>query len=700
MENQQHVPAPHWSGVRECLSHWRAYLYTTVACCLFSIIYTWVIPEEYVAKSRIADEFYKVELSYHLDNSLWRRLRTFKYDQALEDIYIYPQLLDSESFLSQLASVQVPGHDQTWDEYVLEHYTFNEPSTPATRIRSRIDYEVLRLYQMATIIVRDRDPLVAAQLNDSILSCMRRYQDTYRDAKARQVTQQDYDFMVAQEAEVERCATRYAEYADSHYNASSEEVKQRLASMEEDLAHAQYTYRTAALEYQRDYNWEHQNSVCFQVVERPTVSHDPVSPLPGVVMLVTMLTGWLLCTWGILLRRKCREGHLSARGLFSPFSPWGITLLVWGVILSLLHLYEGDLYPCKDQVYVAVGIWTAAFVTCSLLTYLALPSHEDYPWQHLRAIDLNEKLFQFLWVMALIITPLFMWQVLQIVLHFSTKDILYNIRVLAVHGDTHFGILSYSQVINQVLFIIAIWRYPRIPGWKLATIYATNLISSFALMERGGLFFLLIGTIFVLYEKRIIKVRSIIITFAVMFLIFFGINLIRFSSETSENQDFTLIDFFALYVLSPPVAFGYVCEDLSGQFGSHTLGQVYLLLNKFLHTTFIVNRKLQDFVYVPMPTNVYTIMQPFFQDFGYAGVAFFGSLYGVVSAWLYRHYRNGSSIARCIYAYFVYALVLQFYQENILLSLIFFTQFCFFIVLSLQKWVGVTLGQRHNTSNG
>ena len=83
-------------------------------------------------------------------------------------------------------------------------------------------------------------------------------------------------------------------------------------------------------------------------------------------------------------------------------------------------------------------------------------------------------------------------------------------------------------------------------------------------------------------------------------------------------------------------------------------------------------------------------VQPFFIDFGYKGIAFFAAIYGSVCGWLYRLFRNRNSVGTCLYAYAVYVLVMQFYQENIFLSLVFILQFVFFVILFTQQKIKIS----------
>jgi len=363
------------------------------------------------------------------------------------------------------------------------------------------------------------------------------------------------------------------------------------------------------------------------------------------------------------------------------FSPWMITLVIWSAIMFLVPLHAEILYPLSDQFYISLALWVPIICVSSILTYSLMPraSGKDV---HLREMHLNKAIFTVLYVISMIITPLYLYQIMQIVTMFDTTDMLYNIRVYAVYGDNTFGFLNYSFVINQSLLVVAIWHYPKIPKWQLITIYLANVLSCFAIMEKGGVFYMVSTTLFVLFEKRIIKTRSIVITILVIIGLFFLMNSTR-ELQSEDVDSMTFVDFFAIYVVSPAVAFGKVAVDISDQVGSHTLEVIYLFLERF-GMDIEVHNKLQVFVWVPLPTNVYTIFQPFYQDFGYVGVAFFALIYGFLSGLIYRHYRNGSGFCRCLYAYFVYALILQFYQENIFLSMVFVIQMMFFLYLMLQ----------------
>ena len=194
-----------------------------------------------------------------------------------------------------------------------------------------------------------------------------------------------------------------------------------------------------------------------------------------------------------------------------------------------------------------------------------------------------------------------------------------------------------------------------------------------------------------LYEKKKIKIRSILIWGGAVVFLFYGINIARDSQENSANNDASFLDFFAMYILSPPVAFEQVQEKLTPQFGSRTFAFFYAFASKMGWGTYVIEPKLQEFVQVPIYTNVYTVFQPFFEDFGYKGVAFFSTVYGIFTGWLYRQFRNGGVISRCLYAYVVEILILQFFQENLILSLSLLFQYVIVFTLILQQRISWTV---------
>lgn len=178
----------------------------------------------------------------------------------------------------------------------------------------------------------------------------------------------------------------------------------------------------------------------------------------------------------------------------------------------------------------------------------------------------------------------------------------------------------------------------------------------------------------------------------VILAVFYGLNVLR-TPEAEQDRN-TFFDFFSIYVLSPSVAFEWTQEKLTDQFGSFTFAFFYAFASKLGLGTYYVQKQLQDFVWVPIPTNVYTVFQPYFEDFGYRGIALFASLWGVITGWIYRLCKNGNVLAKCIYAYIVFALVMQFFQESLIVNLSYVIQYTVAFILILKHKISLVFENR------
>ena len=183
------------------------------------------------------------------------------------------------------------------------------------------------------------------------------------------------------------------------------------------------------------------------------------------------------------------------------------------------------------------------------------------------------------------------------------------------------------------------------------------------MMEKSGILIMILSTLFVLYERRKIRIRTIGLTFGIIIVLFFFFNMSKEDANSDESMSF--MDFFGMYITSPMIAFERLKVTIGDTFAANTLNDFYPQLMRFGIKIDGIQR-LQDFVYVPIPTNVYTIMQPFYNDFGRMGVAFFGFLYGSLFGFVYRKFYDGDDMYKCFYTYLVEVIIIQFYNENLL----------------------------------
>jgi len=366
------------------------------------------------------------------------------------------------------------------------------------------------------------------------------------------------------------------------------------------------------------------------------------------------------------------------------FSPWSITTSVWLGILILFIFFGDNLYPLQNRLYTCLIIWIPILSVTSLLTYYALPSKKIVVKTDVE-FDINRFFYLCFFAISVVCSPIYLYQMLKIVMMFSTEDIISNIRVLANYGedDATSSILKYVNAINQVLFIVELWRYPKGGKAKFFIIFVANMLCSIAVMSKTPLFLMFLTTLFILYEKGKISIGRIFLYVVVIVLLFYGINELRTPSDVKSET--TLLDFFCMYIMSPSVAFEWAQEKLTDQYGTFSFAFFYAFASKLGMGNFYVQQQLQEFVFVPISTNVYTVFQPYYEDFGFRGVAFFASVWGVFTGWIYRMCKDNMPYAKCLYAYLTVPLVMQFYQESLIVNLSILIQFSVLFWLLVQK---------------
>lgn len=645
------------------------YILAAIIATLTAILVWIVVPKDYTAFTKLSDEYKETELAVGL-NAIQAHIKevTGSADSGINDMEIYSKILKSADFTRCIAGKTVSGKGITYGAYLNEEDTIEA-------VQDAIVYNYINSQETLSISFTDRDPVVASQMLDSVTVELQRIITRHRREMIAAALKNAEKAVSQTKKKYDQALQRYVVFADSHTKVKSPTMKLQEQALGDELKNAQSFYRKASENYVRQEALSRRYQMAFAVIQDNTVPQTANNHLLGYILSFIMLA--LLLTHIFVQYKEERLQHIRLSQLGDVFSPWILTISIWALILGLYYALDTNLYPITSQFYYCLLLWLPIFCICALSAYVLTSDSGNSVTTG--GIAFNKAVFNFFFVISLIITPLYVYRVFQIVTMFGTEDLMTNIRTLAVYGEGQ-GILNYSAVINQALFVVALWAHPKVPLWQVVMLGIACLMNSLAIMEKGLIFFVFVSTMFVLFEKRVIRKRTILTFSALIIVLFYIFNLGRAGSGSEYQEEETLFDFFTMYALSPPVAFSQLSEEVIPQFGTNTFETVYLFLKRF-GADIVVKDKLQEFVFVPVSTNVYTIFQPFYIDFGYRGVALFAALYGYVCGWLYRLFRSGHGTGTCLYTYGVYVLLLQFYQENVFLSMVFVLQLTFFIIL-------------------
>lgn len=339
------------------------------------------------------------------------------------------------------------------------------------------------------------------------------------------------------------------------------------------------------------------------------------------------------------------------------FSPWIVTIGVW-VIIFLIYLFAKDeLYALPDNFLVGVTLWISFFCATSYAAYRLTPRYEAPAWR------VCERHVNLLLVLAIILVPVAVVKaVQQALLLASPADLAVALREQAITPEENqMGVVKYFVYIINVLLMIELDR----DVWKKKRIVILVVLSALffvATMAKLTLFTFLFSSIYILYCKNRIKLKHIaIVAFSLIALI----PIMYFMrSDSAATSTLTVGNLILIYMVSSMIAFGYISPASSHLWGEATFRPFYHIL-QVLGFNYSPSESLQDFVAVPLPTNVYTVMFPYYKDFGMVGIVAFAILEGILIGFVYKKSLTGCNILKYLYAYIFTMLMLQFFDEQI-----------------------------------
>ena len=381
------------------------------------------------------------------------------------------------------------------------------------------------------------------------------------------------------------------------------------------------------------------------------------------ILFLCVTIGWFSYRW---YDKGALSKSLTSNGWFSP---WIVNLLHWGIVLMMLWITADDLFPVTNRLWYSLAIWIPILCVSSFFAYWPIePKQVDMEGNN----SIGIMVFHGLVTLSVIMTPLYLYAVWRNASELGSEgagELVRNLRDMALE-DKNYGLLGWVFVINKLLYVVAICWHKKLHWWILLIVFVLNILTAASVMEKGYLVFLVIVAAWLLYEQGVVKMWHIGLTVVLVLVGAYFFTLIRTYAETDAQDLMSFEDFFKIYVTSSSVAYCYMPTEAEIQVGHKSLFMVYHILNRLGIGSFEVMERVQPFINVPVETNTYTVMQPFYADFGYRGLAFFAYLYGILSGTLYRYHRQGNVWATCAYAIVLAALCTQFHQEELLGNLI------------------------------
>ncbi|MHB1389944.1 MAG: O-antigen polymerase [Thermoleophilia bacterium] len=366
--------------------------------------------------------------------------------------------------------------------------------------------------------------------------------------------------------------------------------------------------------------------------------------------------------------------------------------LLWAVLLFALFLSGDFFYPIADVTLLLYSMGVFMFSIGGLLVFFLYPNRprtnmsgnpRDFSFTN-RFLDIG--------LLILLLSLPFYWRYLQQLGTASgIEDFWIGLRLQTSSGEegnAGFGIFGYLAAFSTFISLAAYYvndgtLYQRFRAYALITVSLTYHVLTASRLGAMITIFGIVGVTLVHYGR--IRIKSLIIGI-IIFVLIFSVPAIILKKGGSTENDFSdnvvsLTESFKVYVLGGSVAMNDVVIDPASIDSNWRSLRFFTTIANRLGSNFYLPSSNLDYTLTPMPTNVYTIYFPYFQDYGWVGTALIMFILGALTTWVCILAINGDPQAAVFFGLIFGSLILSCATEPFMTSFSYWIQAYFFTFL-------------------
>ena len=292
--------------------------------------------------------------------------------------------------------------------------------------------------------------------------------------------------------------------------------------------------------------------------------------------------------------------------------------------------------------------------------------------------------------------PFFIRASYQIFLASQAEEFFRGLRTELTAGNADVGPTKYFMTLSFVVYATALYAYYRNKkSVNLALLITSFLITAtYSIFATGRTYFLIILSIYLgisLLANKSFSIKKYFAALGIFILTFVLIGVMYgkggsvYYSATENVREATKN--LGIYVVTPMSGLDAEINTISAS----TNGELTLrFFNKIgIGLGLIPDKKvpdlIQEYVFVPYPTNVYTYYSPYIRDYGiwYACFVLFAS--AIIHSWVYNKAVETKNVRYIFYySFLLFPLLLSFFSDEYLtllslwLQVVFYTELIFF----------------------
>ncbi|WP_289161457.1 O-antigen polymerase [uncultured Parabacteroides sp.] len=375
-------------------------------------------------------------------------------------------------------------------------------------------------------------------------------------------------------------------------------------------------------------------------------------------------------------------------------APAFLSLVVWGFLLFFYGILDHGMYALSERTLYILLLWNVTLCCGALLFSKVNLRHRD---EGICSIYINPIIQNVYRIIVFAGTP-YLFYIAYKQGMTGDSDFLFNLRMAntgIVKSDYEYGLFEYVIPIAYILLIVELLQYKKGRNKSFLILFLLiNFGFGIMAMAKSSFLFKFGGCLLVLMLKSRIAINKILIGVICIVVLMASIQLLRAGDDDTAQ---VLSKMFYTYIFGGIPALDTIVEtdvrsvvpgQLTASFFRNVKNKIGFPASgelEFLNNVFDEN----NYVYIPTPTNVYTVVSPFYMDFSYCGIICFAFITGAIAGILYRMTRKGQAFGIILYSYIACVLVLQFFAEYI------FNNFSYFLQLILWSWILTTRWKCH-----
>ncbi|WP_276858473.1 O-antigen polymerase [Bacteroides fluxus] len=360
-------------------------------------------------------------------------------------------------------------------------------------------------------------------------------------------------------------------------------------------------------------------------------------------------------------------GYFKTKSIFSPEV---LVTGTWSLIIILYYILPHNLYSINGRFIECILLWVVFFYISSSVAYAITGSGK-------LVCEKSQSIYRYETVFAVLATVLIAVDCIR--LAFTSDYFFLYLRSLNTGLDENIQsdvspLWGYFRSAMIVVYLIELMELRAGNKRKVILFFILNLLTCFITMAKSQLFTVIFTSVVILHRKKKISVKQLLTVTAICFALFVVMQLLR----SNDVTDFSVLEFLAIYILSGTVAFDHF-EPLDMGTGSNVFRFFIALLNRLGLSNISANATILDYTTVGPDsiTNVYTLLFPYFMDYGYVGIIVFSIVNGLLCGYFFKKSKN-SEPALVLYSMLAFTIVFGFFGEILFANLSTFLQYAIY----------------------